>query len=404
MAELKQTFLPIEVVLRIAFFIPIPNNLFSFIEALRPADLGGPLEHLWQLRLVKKYEELWPILVITRHDLSLEQPHQASLAEYAKYCTRVRVNNVIDINWLDRLLPSTIQQDWNINRLPSSQEFLDAWFKLKITSVCSYDFFAPRRLLQSLKYHHHLTSFTMTTQRVYMDEMLELVANSSQLQRLRLMMPLRGPRDVMVTKSMLNNVIKWFRRQTVREFEFHKWNTQSVDMDIKQEFYETIFNCNSLEKLSIGHSVLGDIDFSKLAFRMKSLDLQFCDLGVCSTTALSSRLIGSGVINLSLCGLDSSEDILKLLEILPQTPIQVLNLKAIKILYGEWKTFVDGLKTCQFDSLLFDLLGGVRLLAQGIRNKKPKLLLNVRSSRMSPGDAKNLVEYGRGIECSIDQE
>ncbi|CAK4090726.1 unnamed protein product, partial [Aphanomyces euteiches] len=41
--------LPVDVIVNIAFSIPIAADLFAFLEALRPYNLLGPLEHLYQL-------------------------------------------------------------------------------------------------------------------------------------------------------------------------------------------------------------------------------------------------------------------------------------------------------------------------------------------------------------------
>ncbi|KAG9403216.1 hypothetical protein AC1031_005864 [Aphanomyces cochlioides] len=130
---------------------------------------------------------------------------------------------------------------------------------------------------------------------------------------------------------MLNNVVKWFRHQRVRQFEFHNWISESVDLDSKQAFYRAIFNSDSLEKLTCCGSLLSDIDFSQFTLKMRLLVLKCQDLGPRIVSALSTSLSSSRVVNLTLGNMDYGEDFLQVLQNLLQTSIQVIYFSSIAV-------------------------------------------------------------------------
>ncbi|KAG9403218.1 hypothetical protein AC1031_005865 [Aphanomyces cochlioides] len=353
MTHRQQPLLPVEVLLKTAIFIAEFSDLLSFLEALRPAGFLGPLEHLWQLRLVKEHNELWPTLEITKEDLTLDAASRKCLVEYAKCCTRVRVHNVRDIQWLRRHLPPTVDQNWEITTLPTSPKFSNNWSKLRITSLHVHGPLTADGSLEALQQLKHLTTLIVVVTEESMNSILEFAAKSEQLidLELRPSFNLRG--TILVNNIMLNNLIKWFKRQPVGRFHMGRWDLQFADIDVKRVFYESMFNCASLKDLSFFSTIFSDIDFSKLTFSMKSLSLRFCDLGSYSMTTLSTRLIGSAVINLALSGIEYGRDFLQLFKILPQTSVKDLNLSAIKLYGGEFRIFANLLKTCTVETLTF---------------------------------------------------
>ncbi|KAF0727970.1 hypothetical protein Ae201684P_009440 [Aphanomyces euteiches] len=399
MTHRQQPLFPVEVVLKTAFFIAEISDLLAFLEALRPAGLLGPLEHLWQLRLVKQQKELWPTLEITKEDLTLDAAFRKCLAEFAKCCSRVRVHNVRDIQWLRRHLPPTVDQNWEITTLQTSPNISNDWSKLRITSSHVHGALRTDTSLEALQQLKHLTTLIVVITEESMSSDLEFAAKSERLIHLELRPAFKLRGKILVNNIMLNNLIKWFKQQPVGRFHMSGWDLQFTDIDVKWVFYESMFQCASLKELSCFSTVFSDIDFSKLTFSMNSLSLRFCDLDSHGMTTLSTRLISSTVINFALSGVEYGQDFLQLFEILPQTSVKDLNLSAIKFHGGEFRIFANLLKTCTVETLTFRQNNitpeEVLLVAEGIRENKSIRFLNVQSPSIGIEEAKVL------IKCSV---
>ncbi|CAK4870837.1 unnamed protein product, partial [Aphanomyces euteiches] len=100
----KAPSLPSEIVVKVAFFISEWSTVVTFLEALRPAKVLGPLEHLWQLHLMSwKERQLWPSLDLTDSG----QAFQVHLEGIAKFYSKVFVDITTDLAWFRQIIHPT---------------------------------------------------------------------------------------------------------------------------------------------------------------------------------------------------------------------------------------------------------------------------------------------------------
>ncbi|CAK4700515.1 unnamed protein product, partial [Aphanomyces euteiches] len=128
---------PVDIIIKIAFCIPDTADLFAFLEALRPYNLLGPLEHLYQLgmRLERSFY-LWPCLRLppSLHDWS--QPYEA----IAKYYSKVIIYDFKHATWLKHHLNPTVKIEWVVKSFPAPWEIPKDTWELRITQAVHFGF------------------------------------------------------------------------------------------------------------------------------------------------------------------------------------------------------------------------------------------------------------------------
>ncbi|KAH9115985.1 hypothetical protein LEN26_012942 [Aphanomyces euteiches] len=83
------SFLPFDILVKIVFFLRQWHNVLALLEALRPANVLGPLESLWQLHLLNwKVCDLWPTLDLT----GWNESSRDHLKKIAKFYSTVTVD------------------------------------------------------------------------------------------------------------------------------------------------------------------------------------------------------------------------------------------------------------------------------------------------------------------------
>ncbi|CAK4080056.1 unnamed protein product [Aphanomyces euteiches] len=83
--------IPHDILVKIVYFVQEWSSVASLLEALRPAKVLGPLEHMWHLHFVLKWhgEDLWPRLDLTK----LDTDSCTHLEGIVKYHAQVAVNS-----------------------------------------------------------------------------------------------------------------------------------------------------------------------------------------------------------------------------------------------------------------------------------------------------------------------
>ncbi|KAG9397789.1 hypothetical protein AC1031_016639 [Aphanomyces cochlioides] len=190
-----RSLLPLDVFIKIAFYLPGAADLFAFLEALRPYNLLGPLEHL---------------------------------SPIAKYYSTVAIQDLGQAAWLKKHLDPQTKIEWVVEKFPNSvSEIADEVWDLRIARV-RFGFkhnsvSSGKEILSRLK---HLTSLKVHVKHAFStpeilnenhriwDDIFKFVAQSDQLTEFEFFRETHA-----MTASSLVQLIEWFRRQPVRVFE-----------------------------------------------------------------------------------------------------------------------------------------------------------------------------------------
>ncbi|KAG9405917.1 hypothetical protein AC1031_003834 [Aphanomyces cochlioides] len=349
---------PADVVMMIGSYIAKPKHLFTYLEALRPANLLGPLEHLWQLGLVKKHSDVWPSLVLWNDDVAFDSNVLTSLQAFAKYYKVVEVHDIDNLQYLNPQYfdPST---EWHM--YSNTTRMIDTWQEWTSFRVTRWQWtlcrnaldLARSSFLAALPQLSYLSSLSLMVQgSTLLDAVLAFASNSRELIELRLDCFLT--QRLSVTTEMLQNVIRWFERKPVRMFKFSSWNTRPTDPAVRQTFYRVVFGCPTLDELVCLWTDLNDMDFTNLQLHMRSLVLHRCNLGSDNLSALSDRLPGSTMTHLAVKALenDNFSGLERLLQVLPSSSIKDLDLSGSYIEQAAWFSLAPLLSSCRLESLV----------------------------------------------------
>ncbi|KAG9397774.1 hypothetical protein AC1031_016624 [Aphanomyces cochlioides] len=258
-----RSLLPVDVIIKIAFCIPVAADLFAFLEALRPYNLLGPLEHLYQLgmRLDRSFY-LWPCL---RLPPSLDE-WSVSYEAIAKYYSKVIIYDFKHATWLKYHLNPTVKIEWVVKNFPAAWEIPEDIWELRIIQAVRFgflidDFSYGKDVLSRLK---HLESLIFCDDHdqespirrgqyedndsSMWDSVFQFAAESHQLTQLQV-----ARHSHTMTETTLVNLTEWFRSQPVRLFDCKGGTWHQVDNDIKQNFYKAMFNCPTLDELTLAN-------------------------------------------------------------------------------------------------------------------------------------------------------
>ncbi|KAH9123334.1 hypothetical protein LEN26_009962 [Aphanomyces euteiches] len=283
--------LPFDVVVKIAFAIPDIEDLFSFLDALRPAKVLGPLESLYRLGLSEKRRDLWPSL---RLDSSIRQSPRCCLYEdIAKYYPKVVVEEALDAEWLIKLDVAKIEwiteEKWPL---------VGNWSVLPIVafswlSGCEEppswnDIFAKMQHLTALKVG------AMKSEAI--SDVCAFAAQSETLVHLELDCCIAA-----VPSNAQNNLKKWLDRHPGRQFGCYGVESiRSYDNTLKLSLYDTIFAHPNLETLILSNCNLYGVDLNRTNTSIKSLSVHECIMPEDFVIRLASWLEGSKLTHFSL--------------------------------------------------------------------------------------------------------
>ncbi|CAK5185309.1 unnamed protein product [Aphanomyces euteiches] len=125
--------------------------------------------------------------------------------------------------------------------------------------------------MRALPQLQHLEHLELWARYDISEEFLAFPAKSSKLTEL--VLNLLG--GVQVTDAMLRDFINWFRHYPVRVFSCWSWTWTEHDAALKQEFYEAMFNCPTLDTLTLTGCILNDVDTTNLDMKMRVISLEY---------------------------------------------------------------------------------------------------------------------------------
>ncbi|KAG9409504.1 hypothetical protein AC1031_019767 [Aphanomyces cochlioides] len=396
--------LPVEAVLNIACYIASPTDLFAFLEALRPHNLLGPLEHLWQLGLTFDHSELWPELTISSSD---PPEYTASVKEIIKYYPLIYIIDMHDLEWISNYVSSTTLQEWYFTTALPTDEFWSSWSQFRIsrvyittnTRIGDRAHSVPEGFQSALPNLHYLQSLEVRGAIQSIDAILAFAATSSYLIDLKFA-DAWSTITTVVTPRMLRDLLQWFRRQRVQAFGFSNWAWNVNDVALKNSFYDAIFNWSTLDKLVCTSVDLSDVDFSNKALNLSSLSLGWCELHSDQVFAIANQLVGSKMTHFSLSGYyDANVDgVAHLFEKLPETSIQAFELSACRFEMSTWGRLATLLSKFRVQNLIMKSQalpdGAAQLIAQAIRDNNTIRELDVTNCNFDVQGIASLIESG----------
>ncbi|CAK4068324.1 unnamed protein product [Aphanomyces euteiches] len=399
--------LSVDIVVAIAFYIPDASDLFAFLEALRPYNMLGPLEILLELdQQLDRSSFLWPTL---RLPVPLG-PWSFSYESIAKFYSTVAISNLNEMAWLKTHLHPKAKLAWFLDEFPATMDILDDYWAGRITqlSVClrGDSISSTTKVLHRL---HNLVSLEVYDSpninlhddelRQYhaaWDDIFELAAKSNHLVELKI-----SPEFHSMLALNTEDLIDWFDRQPVRVFECTWGDWLAIDFDLKQELYQAMFNCPTMDTLRLNCCRFRDVDFSQLTFSMRSMQFKNCFSDTNFITQLATRLKGSSVVELEFSDYrdDSVDGLECLLQVLPQTSIIRLKMDGLPFQSLNLHALLPLLENCTLKSL--SLLGEnfssafANALAASLQNNKTICELNLYCRDIAIADMRLLIQSMR---------
>ncbi|KAH9155501.1 hypothetical protein AeRB84_002523 [Aphanomyces euteiches] len=275
----------------------------------------------------------------------------SSCEHVAKYYLNVIVQDPqFDVEWLTQYLNPTATVEWAADTFPVTTENMTRWTSLQLTRlVVNPRAETPNTWRELLPQLHHLTHLCVDDDTGDLAEIYEMVANSEQITAF----------EIYSLKYTLGNadllhLIEWFRRQPVQVFEWRSTDWISLDDDLRQELCEAMFNCPTLDRLWLSNVYLQDIDFTNLAFSMKTLSIdEWKTLTSDFLLDLGSSLEGSKLTHLELSGdIDGEfEGIECLLRALSLSSIKWFSFTQLGDYDKSWTRSAPLLENCGLDCL-----------------------------------------------------
>ncbi|KAH9151018.1 hypothetical protein AeRB84_006266 [Aphanomyces euteiches] len=341
--------LPFDVIVKIVFYVGDAKDLMAFLDALRPWNVLGPLDHLYQLCQTQIHSNLWPALRLDAWIVS--SPYSASFEAIAKYYSNVVVeHNWRNVEWLKTHLHPIANIEWITKKYPEKIKKFDEWTELRITRLRTHlNLTKPstwKTLLPRLPY---LQSLSVDSTDHVLEDLFECVATSNQITELQIL-----PNNYRLTAANVVHLTEWFNRQPVQTFDCSSTGVGDSPPEVLQAFYQTVLNCRTLDKLKLSYCYLDDWDFSKWNFTMPSLDLSYCVFNSRSVQALASQLEGSSVTHLALnpCNEDNVVGIECLVQGLSRTSIKHLKLDGMFLNSQSFCHFATQFEHCTLETLV----------------------------------------------------
>ncbi|KAH9163464.1 hypothetical protein LEN26_000506 [Aphanomyces euteiches] len=340
--------LPIDVVLNAASFLS-SKDMFAFLEALHPYINLGPLEHLYRLGLTHNHKKLWPSLYL--HPTMLGSEYQSLYEAIAKYYKNVVLEaNWQDVLWLQTQLNPLAKLEWSITDFFVPTWISDDWvvsrihgivFLSKVSRFSTWKDDLPR--LSNLTYVVLEGAYEIA-----LNSFIEFLATGNH----RITDVDIFSINYELSESDLEYLTQWFRHQPVQRFEYFG-DVDVIDQDIRQAFYQAIFESSTLDNLSLSHFDFDGIDFSTWTFKMTWLELNNCLKRSRQVEAFAHRLHDTNLSYLELNNYwdDNIYGIECLLRVLPLTSIKQLGLTGVYIDSPSWLQLVPLFENCTLEIL-----------------------------------------------------
>ncbi|KAG9403202.1 hypothetical protein AC1031_005855 [Aphanomyces cochlioides] len=234
------TVLPEDLIIKIAFSIPDVADLFTFLKALVPLNVLGPLEDLHKLGLVRDTKDLWPCLRLD--STILESKFRSSYEDVAKYYSSVLIIDMTDVKWLRKHLNPAVHVEWIACQFPIPQEILNEWTELRITRLYGVFYKNDTSALTSvLPRLAHLSYFNMQVEDT-LDYLRPLIARSTKITSLKLVTKM----NVELKESNVLDLVAWFSSHPVQTFSFDGCHEQyNIDIALR------LVNCSTMDELTL---------------------------------------------------------------------------------------------------------------------------------------------------------
>ncbi|KAG9397799.1 hypothetical protein AC1031_016593 [Aphanomyces cochlioides] len=371
--------LPIDVVLNATSFL-FSKDMFAFLEALHPYINLGPLEHLYRLGLTHSHKKLWPSMCL--HPTMLGSEYQSSYEAIAKYYKNVVLEeNWQDVMWLKTQLNPLAKLEWSITDFSVPTWISDDWvisriygivFLSEISRSSTWKDVLPR--LSNLTY----VVLEATGKNRITD--LDIFSINYEL-----------------SESDIVYLTKWFRHQPDQRFEFFG-DVDVIDQDVRQAFYQAVFESSTLGNLSLSHFDFDGIDFSTWTFKMTWLELNNCLKHSRQVETFANSLHGTNLSYLELNNYwdDNIYGIECLLRVLPLTSIKQLALIGFYIDSPSWLQLVPLFENCTLETLTLRAVtirsDFAQSFAKAMRNNHTICQLNLGINEFAIDDLRFLVE------------
>ncbi|KAH9105184.1 hypothetical protein LEN26_014849 [Aphanomyces euteiches] len=190
--------------------------------------------------------------------------------------------------WLKTHLNPTTKLEWNIQNYLIPTKLDPEWTDLRITRLdvtfTNDVSFWCQHILPRLRYLTYLKVGTLTDD---LNDFFAFLATNNVITELQLRL-----HNFEWTESSLIDLFRWFRRQLVRRFK--------CLYNLRQDLYQIMLNCPTLDKLKLSSCYLDDMDYDKLSFAMKTLSLKYDSFNSEHLKSLARRLEMSKVCCLML--------------------------------------------------------------------------------------------------------
>ncbi|KAH9082668.1 hypothetical protein LEN26_021251 [Aphanomyces euteiches] len=230
--------LPLDIIVKIAFFIPNWSTMELFMRALRPANVLEPLEHLWQLQQLNwNPRDLWPHLNLRK----LDEPCRSHVECLAKYYSVIQVDKTVDPLWLrQHTNSSTCIQWWRWhNDTTSDFGWLTQWKNFRLTAVNNTARHSPKSgvalLIEHLPHYKYLVELTWSDcSTALTSTIFQFAATSSTLRNLHISTYEGNQTDhCTITRSMAKALLKWITLQPIDRFTIANFTWEDLSLQIK---------------------------------------------------------------------------------------------------------------------------------------------------------------------------
>ncbi|KAG9403209.1 hypothetical protein AC1031_005858 [Aphanomyces cochlioides] len=361
--------------MKLSFFISCSVGFFAFLEAFSPTNLPEPLEQIRQLGLVKKRTDLWPTIILNSDDEKLDPAFQQELASVIKYYDVVYIFDIPTLPWLALAdFKSSVDLHWWKDDIDTSIE--TSWMAQALDLYVDND-----SLLESI---------------------VSSVVKSSQIVELGIDFNGYDPSqdDILFTTSMANSVIRWFKSQPVRKFSFSRWDIQIDNPVVTKSFYESMFNCPTLEELECKYSYLNGIEVASLTFAMGTLIFNDCGFNAIQLNALANGLVNSKVTRFDLWSMLSGyvDALAPLFLATMKSSIVAIDISYCCLKTQEWDVLAPILQECTFKSLSLYDVGlnddGAKSIAKALEQNHSITHLSVSDNPIGFDGLRSLIESG----------
>ncbi|KAH9095360.1 hypothetical protein LEN26_017869 [Aphanomyces euteiches] len=246
--------LPLDIVVKIAFFVPEWSTMELFMGALRPANVLEPLEHLWQLKELKwNPRDLWPHLNLAR----LDETSRSHVESLAKYYSVIRVDKTVDPLWLRQHTNSSTCIQWD--RFYDDKVFdfgwLTQWKNFRLTAVNKAVCHSPNSdaslLIEHLPHYKYLVKLTWSDCSLALTTVIfRFAATSSTLRQLHIDAFEGNQADhCTITRSMANALLKWITLQPIHLLAIADFTWE--DLSLRDQVATALLNNTSIQRFVI---------------------------------------------------------------------------------------------------------------------------------------------------------